>query len=214
MNGTNPETITARLATATDASDAPPPVPRNQGWSAPPLKPLTPSKLNQIAFASRDGKADPDEVREALKLFYRHAEARKPIPPRLIEFVAESFGRYLGYRDVYGPDERRAKSLDSAFGLLRKKGRPEADDELRMKMAAEVVRLRLSGTPHQEALDRTAEDFGWERTIVGKAFRDHLASAVAMNRIERPAPLTPEEKRRLAKMLRHQSKIESGKIAD
>jgi hypothetical protein len=168
---------------------------------------ITSSKLNQIAFAARDGRAEPDEVHEALRLFYRHVEAKTQIPPRLIEFVAESFGRYLGYKDFYGPDERSANSLDSAFGLLRKKGRPEADVQMRIKMAAEVVRLRLNGTPHQEALESAAVTFGWTKTIIGKAFRDHLLSAVAMNRIERPAPLTPDEQRLLAKMLHRQPTI-------
>jgi hypothetical protein len=68
------------------------------------MKRLTPAKINQIAFAARDGKADPDEVREALEFFYRCADARKPIPPRLIDYVAESFGRYLGLKEFYGPD--------------------------------------------------------------------------------------------------------------
>jgi hypothetical protein len=121
--------------------------------------------------------------------------------------VAESFGRYLGHKYFYGPDERSAASWDSAFGLLRKKGRPEADMQMRIKMAADVVRQRLDGVPHQDALDATAKTFGWTKTIIGQAFRDHLCSAVALNRIERPDPLTPDAKRRLAKMLRHQPKI-------
>ena len=187
---------------------------KGAGGGSPSLEPLSTSKLTRIACAASEGKADAADVLQVLDMFYRLAVDNRPIPRPLIDFVAASFGRYRRHKDFYGPDERDARSLDSAFGLLRKKGRPEADEQQRIEMAAEVVRLRLSGTPHQEALDATAVTFGWAKTIVGKAFRDHLYSAVMANRNERPAGFTPDEKRRLATMLKGQPMIESGKIAD
>ena len=42
--------------------------------------------------------ADPADVRGVLELFYALAVAGQPIPPRLVTFVAESFGRYLGHK--------------------------------------------------------------------------------------------------------------------
>jgi hypothetical protein len=191
--------------------DALAPVPRNTRLFLLPTKPSS-SKLIQIAFAARDGTTNRGDVCEALKLFCGCTRAKEPIPLQLIRFVAESFGRYLGFKDNYGPDERSAKSLDSAFGLLRRKGRPGADDKVRMEIAAAVLRLRLRGIPHQEALACVAEAYGWGITLTGKAFRDHLASAVALLRIERP--FTLEENLRLEVVLRHQPRIESGKILD
>jgi hypothetical protein len=208
------DSVAAKETTATHSNVASIPNRAQKAFSATSLKSLSLSRVTQIAYAARDGKAEPAEVREVLALFYRHAEAKTPIPQRVVEFVAEAFGRYLGLKDFYGPDERSANSLDSAFGLLRKKGRPEADEQTRRDMAVRVVELRLSGISHQEALERAAKDFGWARTIIGKAFRDHTLSAVMMIRNARQTPFSPDEKRLLARMLRHQPKIEFGKITD
>jgi hypothetical protein len=177
------------------------------GDGSPPLKPLSQQRLIELTFAVSEGKSDEEDVRQALGMFYRLAVENSPIPRQLIDFVAASFGRCLELKYFHGPEERGASSLDSAFGLLGKKGRPRADEQLRIKMAAEVVRLRLAGTPHQEALDDAAETFGCEKTIIGQAFRDHRLTAVLVNRCERPAPLTPDEKRQLAKILKGQPDI-------
>jgi hypothetical protein len=138
-------------------------------------KPLTPSKINQIAFAASEGKARVEDVRQALELFYCLAAEKKSIPPRLVAFVAESFGRYLGHKDFYGPDERGARSLDSAFGLLRRKGRPDADEQRRIEMAAAVLRLRLKKIPHQDALESAAKECGSNAATIGEAWREHLS---------------------------------------
>jgi hypothetical protein len=207
LDGTKPRTTTASLKNRKQATGASLKALGNQGAPARPLNPLTPSKLNQIAFDVRDGKADPNDVREALTLFYRHAQAKTPIPRRLVDFVAESFGRYLGYKDFFGADERTAASLDSAFGLVRKIGRPEADEQKQIEIAASVVRMRLGGISHQEAVGMVAETNNCAETVVKEAFRDHLPSALILVQTEHPAGFTPEEGRRLEKIIKAQSKI-------
>jgi hypothetical protein len=164
------------------------------------MKNLTPSKINQIAFAARDGTVDPDDVLAALTLFHRCAFAREQIPRRLIDYVAESFGRLLGLKDYYGSGERSAKTLDAAFGLLRKRGRPGADEQTGIQIAAEVVRLRVSGLSHQDAVADAVETFGWEKTIVEKAFRDYRMSGIVLYRTKHSA-VTNDEARRLEKIV-------------
>jgi hypothetical protein len=165
------------------------------------MKKLTPSKINQIAFAARDGTADPDDVRAALLLFCQCSLERKAIPARLIGFAAESFCRFFELKGHYGPDERVAMTLESAFGLARKKGRPKADEQRRIRIAAEVVRLRLSGVSHQEALAGTAETFCCATAVVARAFRDHRMSAVTLVRSEFPSPPSEDEVTRLEGIL-------------
>ncbi len=59
------------------------------------MKKLTPSKINQIAFAARDGTADPDDVRAALLLFCQCSLEGKAIPARLISLVFSRFVDFL-----------------------------------------------------------------------------------------------------------------------
>jgi hypothetical protein len=54
--------------------------------------------------------ADPADVRRVLELFAL-AVAGQPIPPRVVTFVAESFGRYLGHKRFYGPAARSGRGL-------------------------------------------------------------------------------------------------------
>jgi hypothetical protein len=81
------------------------------------MKKLTPSKINQIAFAARDGTADPDDVRAALLLFCQCSLEGKAIPARLISFVSESFCRFFELRGVY------AKASGRGGGRVLRGGR-------------------------------------------------------------------------------------------
>jgi hypothetical protein len=81
--------------------------------------------------------------------------------------------------------------LDSAFGLLRKKGRPEADEQRRIEMAATVLRLRLKNVTHQEALEHAAKKCGSNTATIGEAWRDHLNMALILVRNERSPNADP-----------------------
>jgi hypothetical protein len=168
------------------------------GDGSAPLAPISPSRLTQIIFAASEGKADSADVCQVLNMFYRLANENRPIPRPLIDFVAASFGRYLGYKDFHGPDERGARSLDSAFGLLRREGRPDADEPRRIEMAAAVLRLRLKKIPHQSALESAAKECGSNTATIGEAWRAHLMSAITVIRNQRDRdgyPWIEEEER-------------------
>jgi hypothetical protein len=152
---------------------------------------LTLENINLIAFAASEGTADAADVRQALDLFFRLVTANKAVPIRLTEYVAESFGRFLGKKYFHGPDERKAESLDSAFGLLRKQGRPQADEQRRIAMAASVLRLRLKKTSHQSALECAAQAHGSNTATVGEAWKVYLLSAIIVIRNERDPDVYP-----------------------
>jgi hypothetical protein len=76
--------------------------------------------------------------------------SRKPLPPQLIEHFREAFTAYIDGK----------KSLEVALGVNRKSGRPSADQNIRVEMAAEVMRRRLAGETDKKALLHTVKKFG------------------------------------------------------
>ena len=108
--------------------------PTYRRWSAPG-EPLTPFQINQIAFAVRDGIAHPEDLKCLMTHFCHLVESRKPLPPRLIEHFREAFTAYID----------GTKSLEVALGVKRKRGRPSADQNIRVEMAAEIIRQLLAG---------------------------------------------------------------------
>jgi hypothetical protein len=113
---------------------------------------LTETQINLIAFAIRDGIAKPEDAKRLMAHFCELVERRQPLPPRLLEHFREAFRFYLD----------GTKKLESALGVVRKRGRPRRDEIKRAEMAAEVLRQRLTGKTHEQALLHTVEEFGWE----------------------------------------------------
>ena len=184
----------------------------------------TASQINLIAFAARDGETTPEEARALLEMFYKQAIDGKRIHPRLLEFVAESFGRFLGHKFFYGPDERDADTLDSAFGLVPprakgKRGRPPANRRLgeqrRIAIAAMVLRSRLAGLPHQDALEEAAAAAELDMVAAGHAWRDHWHDAMAAVGIEREADQTPwtDDERHILEAIQHYRRKRQGAAA-
>jgi len=106
---------------------------------------LTPATINQIAWEVREGNADPEDARRLLELF---CESGDRIPRELLSHFCEAFRAYLGGK----------KTLDSALGLARKRGRPGADEERQQMLAVEVLRHRLAGLSSEDAIAKVAED--------------------------------------------------------
>jgi hypothetical protein len=184
---------------------------RQQRW--------TRSEINQMAFAAQEGEASKDDARTLLALFCECVEhglisARNPVADRLLEHVREAFRAYLNGERVGKRDGKRKRdgkpgiveidisSIESALGLVRKRGRPKADEQMRMQMAAEVLRYRLDGEmPHQEALAAVERKFGWGQTIIGEAWRDYKQSALLLVRLDRdPDGFTMQEKEKVCKI--------------
>jgi hypothetical protein len=142
---------------------------------------FTLSELNLMAFAVREGRANPDDARALLTLFcqcveHRLISARNPAADRLLEHVRDALQSYLS---------GNKRSIKAAFGLVRKMGRPKADEPMRKNMAAEVLRHRLIGVSHREALERAEKKFGWGQTTISDAWATYPLSAIVLVKLDR-----------------------------
>ena len=163
---------------------------------------MTESQINQIAFAVRDGIAKPEDARRLLEHFVELVDRGKPVSPRLLEHLREAFSAYLN----------GTKSLEQAVGVARKKGRPPADEIIRAEMAAEVMRLRLAGISHQQALSETARKYGWAESIISTAWRGHRMSAlqlIAAERVNSVPRFAEQEKKLLKRMFRDMPELDT-----
>ncbi len=121
------------------------------------------------------------EAREILEWLAKHLRNyQTPIRPKQALHAAEAIESYLA---------GRARSLDEAFGLTRKRGRPAKDDEHR-EIARRVLRLRLER--ERKPLEAIAEELGVQdvRTL-RRQYKKHFPE-VAAETIE-PDDLIPAE---------------------
>ncbi len=157
--------------------------------------PLTPATILDVAWGIRKGTALPDDARRLLSHFCDLLDRKEDIPYELLSHLRDAFRSYL--------DGKR--TLESSLGLTRKRGRPRADEETRTKMAAEVLRLRLEKTSHQDALAHVANHFSCADSVIGEAWAAHKQDAWIVLRLERMLgknPLTQIEESRLSEIFR------------
>lgn len=149
---------------------------------------LTPREIIDIAWDVIDGKAGKADAENLLALFCDCVDNRQPVPRELAVHLRDSFRRYLAGE----------KAIDAALGLVKKKGRPKADQELPIKMAAEVLRLRMRKTSHEGALANVAGKFNCGITAVSDAWRKHPQDAIIRIRLERHLDKFPWTAREMA----------------
>jgi hypothetical protein len=135
---------------------------------------LSRAAIHEIAQDVREGEASPKDARSLLECFCGAVDDREAIPPELLRHLRDAFRAFLN-------DE---KTIEAALGIARKTGRPRADPEIRMQMAEAILRLRLDGMAHQEALSTVSEQFGWGETIVAEAWRTHQQDAIVLLDLE------------------------------
>lgn len=136
---------------------------------------LTPGAIIQIAWDVIEGTAEKSNAEALLALFCDCVDNRQPVPRDLAVHLRDSFRRYLA-------DE---KTIGAALGLAKKKGRPMADQELPIKMATEVLRLRMKKVSHEGALANVSGKFRCGVTAVSDAWRKHQQDAIISIRLER-----------------------------
>jgi len=150
---------------------------------------LSPAALQQTVWCIRAGAADAETARRVMQHFCELWESERPIPRALLQHLYDAFHAYL----------YDGKTLESALGLVRRRGRPHAEG-IRMRMATEILRLRMSGVSHQEALAQVSEQLACGISILGEAWASYKHYAVVLLRKERPLdryPWTDQEARRL-----------------
>ena len=173
---------------------------------------LTQAEVNLIACDVREQTAEPKDARRLLEHFcnlydlwgedkFKADQARQF--ERLLEHLRDSLGNHL---------KDKTKSLESVFGLVRKKGRPKADQEHLLKMALELLKLRLiKKLSHEKARLRISEKNYCSIDVVDRAWKNNQQFALELLRDERPdtCPWTPDETKRLIKMFKEKSWFKS-----
>jgi hypothetical protein len=134
---------------------------------------LTPVQIQHILSQVVEGVADPDDARRLLESFCESSE--RNIRPDLLAHFQAAFRVYLS----------GAKSLEAALGLTRKRGRPKADDERRHQLALELLKCRLAGASHEDAVVAVSERLHRSASIIKEAWTSHRHEAVLLLRYER-----------------------------
>ena len=156
---------------------------------------LTPAGIRQIYMDVSNGTAKASDVKRVLDVFCHpegkdgraYQEALKFLQRRLTVFIRDNI------------------PLEKALGLVKRQGRPEADGEIPRNMAAAILRMRLAGRSHQDALAAVSKKFGWGESSVGDAWRVYKMDAVLMLRLERAngsIPWSNQEIERLCKIFK------------
>lgn len=150
---------------------------------------LTPATLQRTVWHIRAGKADAADARRLMAHFCELWERQAPMPRILLQHLHDAFHAFL----------YSGKTLEAALGLSRKRGRPHVETA-RMQMAAEILRIRLSGTSHQEALAEVSEQFGCGLTVLGEAWATYKHYAIVLLRKERGLDRYPWSEQEVARL--------------
>lgn len=159
---------------------------------------LSPATIHQIAWDIRDGTASPDDAKRLMLLFCECFDNKKQPPIELAQHFYDAFRAILA----------KEKTAERALGLARRKSRPKADTETRTYMALEVLRMRLRGFSHQDAIHEVADKFGWGVTIIGEGWREYKQDALVIERVSRSLdsyPWSDEEVRCLSRIFKNES---------
>jgi len=155
-----------------------------------------------------------DQIQRWLWVYLKEAFARYRYGRRLLE-IADRMQAASRQARIWRTQERclelqrkakyfsrEAKSLDAAFGLVRAKaGRPSADERHRIALAVDVLRRRLAGKSHEDALADAGEHLSRGRTVMGEAWAAHRFDALRVLRAERPSKPYPWSKQEMDVLL-------------
>ena len=148
-----------------------------------------------MAFSVREQRSSRADAEALLQGFCQCVEhgsikATTPEADRLLEHVRHSLDDYLS---------AKTSGIESAFGLTKRKGRPPADEQERIRMAARVLDLYIAGMSHEDAIAKTGDEFRRSETVISDAFRKWRQLGWMLLQPTRD-PLTAEEQARLRKV--------------
>lgn len=151
---------------------------------------IPPSGIWQVKSELETGNAHPADVRATLRSIARVLDYNLHPSPEMLQFLRVALNRFMAGR-----------SLDQAFGLKRtKNGRPPLSLAMRQRIAAAVLRERLSGRSLEAAAIAAGHQFG----IGSSEARRHWAESKALGlsllwheRRENGGRWTPRERAKL-----------------
>jgi len=155
-------------------------------------EPLSTGQIIDLQYQRRDGEADPERVREALRLFCEVVNKGEMPPVELLQYLRDGFQDFLG-----------GMQIATALGLTRRRGRPRVDEFEQWARAAEVLRNRLAGQTYENAIFKASEDLGIGETVIKQAWEAHSTHGLVLFRLERyfdenlKQPFSAEEQARL-----------------
>ncbi len=138
-------------------------------------KSLTPAMIHQIAWQVRDGEADPEDARTLLNHFYSLVEHKQQVPYELTRHIANCLRDQL----VEG------KSLEAAFGLVRRRGRIRKDEQINIAIAKDFLRYRLKGKSATNARMLVQKERSKGRSSIEAAWSKYKFEALVALRCER-----------------------------
>ncbi len=162
---------------------------------SPDAEELTHADIWHVAWDVREGKADPVKASLLLEKFCNEFDSGMFNSGNLTQ---DYLLRHL--RDAFRAYLNKEKTIASALGLVKKAGRPKADEQDRMQMAAEVLRKRMAGKSHQVALFEVSAILSCGETIIAEAWAAWQLEAIDLLRLERTGndfPWTPTEIQKL-----------------
>jgi len=154
------------------------------------LKNLSPAETFSVALDIQKSKTNIEDGKELMLQFCYYIDHEIPPSKEILWHARDVFKAILD-------KEKPAQAL----GLTRKKGKPKNDDS-KIALAKEVLRSRLNGESHINAIANACVNFNRERTVVGEAWTRHKYDAISELRYERgrDKPWTPEDAQRLDKI--------------
>lgn len=150
---------------------------------------LTPATLQHAIWRIRAGKADATEARNVMMYFCELWNQQAPTPRALLQHLYDAFHAYL----------YDGRTIEAALGLARRRGRPNAE-AARLQMATEVLRLRLTGMSHQDALTQASERCNCGLTVLGEAWAAYKHYAIVLLRKERAPNRNPWSEEELVRL--------------
>ena len=131
---------------------------------------LSDHRIFELSRNIRDERAGTDTARLLIEQFVAQSFSPDPVSRALVVHLRDAFNAYLN----------KERTLEVALGLEKRKGRPRASVETRQQMAGNVLRLYvLECQPMAEAIGRTSDHYGWEKTTVETSWRTHKHDAFA-----------------------------------
>ena len=155
----------------------------------------TPLELISLAADVREGRADPDEVRDLLAYFCVTVNRREKVPSELLEYLAEAFQRFIN----------GDRTLNAALGLTGKLGRVARNAPKDIDTAFAVLMRRMAGETTENATSHVAAELHRGATQVRGAWAKYKSSAFIRLRLERvgtPYPWTQNEVETLDRIYR------------
>jgi len=156
----------------------------------PSLKNLSLAEIFSITLDIRKGKANTEDAKGLMLQFCYYIDNEIPPSKELLWHIRDAFKAIL--------DKEKPSS---ALGLMRKKDKLK-DDDSKIAIAKEVLRSRLNGKSHINAVADACVNFNRERTVVGEAWTRNKYDALLELRHERgwDNPWTPEDAQKLDKI--------------